>query len=210
MNHKKDPTLNILREIADLCEHVTLTGALKGGREALVARYNQVLAKLVREGRVEDGLFLPLGPEASFDVIGVEARMLRSSAGVSPASGEDAPADIETIVALAPFARGEDLAKLIHGYLDTGRQVPSHLLPGLAPFIRSEDLAFLMERVMNAGKPEPPREPTAPSAKPGLERVAHPVEIVDDEASFRNPALTPEQRLAAAERLIRLHSEHLD
>ncbi|MES1227051.1 MAG: hypothetical protein ABUL72_00180 [Armatimonadota bacterium] len=210
MTPKLESAIGILREIADICDHVSLTGALRDGREAVLARYNQTLKHLADNGVIDEALFNSLPPEASFDQIGVEARMLR--AAVKQHRGPEASGDFDigTITALAPFSRGEDIAKLIHKYIDSGRPVPAHMLTGLAPFLRSEDLGLLMERAMAPqAPPAPPKAPEPPAGSQLLERTER-VEIVDDEAVMHDKSLSPEARLAAAERLIRLHSQHLD
>lgn len=196
--NSNDPIVKILAEIAEICEDVSLSGALQGGRETLVRRYNSALRKLEESGRVEAGLFESLTDEATVDVVGVEARLLAASVAGSKQSDRDEVPELEAIVALAPFARGEDVAKMLHRAIDSGRPIPTHMLVGLAPFLRSEDLSLLMERAIN--RPVPVAAPTT-----SLQRAA-----TDDESSVRNRSLSPEERLAAAERLLRLHSDHLD
>ena len=212
MTPKLESALGILREIADICDHVSLTGSLKDGRDAVLTRYNHTLNHLVENGVVDKALFQALPADASFDRIGVESRMLRAAVKQHRApESSDGDFDINTIQALAPFARGEDIARLIHKYIDSGHSVPVHMMTGLAPFLRSEDLTLLMERALTpVTPPAPPKAPEPPVGSQLLERTTDHAEAVDDEVTMHDKSLSPEARLAAAERLIRLHSQHLD
>jgi hypothetical protein len=165
--------LNVLAEIARLCDHLEATGAAKDVRETLVSRFNQALSALVASGDVEGGMFHAFTADASLGQISVDARLLAAAARQESGSSE---LDLNSLVELAPFVRGEDLAKLLHAYIESGRVLPTSMLSGLAPFLRSEDLTELLRRSMDEQKEELP---------------------VDD-------------KRAAAERLLRLHSEHLD
>lgn len=179
--------ISILQELVEICDHASLTGSLAQGRETVVARYNSAVNHLVTNQDVPAEMFQPLGPETGIDQVGVEARLLLAATRETNRSPEEF--DLQTLTALAPFTRGEDLAQLIHKFVDSGRPAPVHVLTGLAPFLRSEDLHLLLERAL-----EPP---TA-------------VVPQGDHKAMMDSSLDTEERLAAAERLLRLHGEHLD
>ena len=68
----------LLNEIAEMCDHASLTGSLASGVKRTVQRYNMVLERLTQAGDVPSGLFSTLPESADFGEIGVEARMLAS------------------------------------------------------------------------------------------------------------------------------------
>lgn len=66
----------LLKEIADLAQHASLTDSLKQGARSAVQRYNQVLTRLEALDVVSPGLFQPLPADASFDEVGVDSKLL--------------------------------------------------------------------------------------------------------------------------------------
>src|ERR1022692_592404 len=68
----------LLNEIADMCEHASLTGSLSSGSKRTAQRFNTVLEHLSMTGTVPQGLFTPIPEDADYGEIGVEARMLGS------------------------------------------------------------------------------------------------------------------------------------
>ena len=68
----------MLRELYSLAEHASLSGAFrKDGAVEGVQAYNQILRFLGEQAIETNGMFLPLAEDASFDRLGVAARLLR-------------------------------------------------------------------------------------------------------------------------------------
>lgn len=157
----------LLREIADLCEHASLTGSLEGGSQRVAKRYNSILSQLEQQGDLPDGLFDPLGEHVSYGEIGVEARMLHAfvAKGKDKRKPKDEP-DLDILVRLAPFVKREDMGELIRSHVGSG-EVSLDLLVRLAPFIPSEDVHRIVQENLRAHiqpptPPEPPVPPTPP------------------------------------------------
>lgn len=73
---EREKLVRLLGTLYQTAEHASLTGAFrKGGAEA-VAYYNRVLARLTERGDVGPALFPPLEPTASFDEVGIAAKLL--------------------------------------------------------------------------------------------------------------------------------------
>lgn len=68
----------MLREIAELAHHASITGFLKQGKHSAMQRYNAILQHFEQRGLVPPGLFRPLPNDASFDELNVEATLLAS------------------------------------------------------------------------------------------------------------------------------------
>ena len=76
--HHEDPLetyRNMLRELAELAEHASLTGAMSSGQNRAVARYNIAVEELAKAGALPAGAALPLPADASFGELAVEARL---------------------------------------------------------------------------------------------------------------------------------------
>jgi hypothetical protein len=90
----------LLKDIAELAQHASLTGSLQGGARTAARRYNQVVLRLEQLGLASPGLFSTLpGDEVSFDEIGVEATLLAGylKEDEAPASGPGHTAPIINI-----------------------------------------------------------------------------------------------------------------
>jgi hypothetical protein len=73
---ERDQLVKMLGTLYKTAEHASLTGAFrKGGAEA-VGYYNRVLARFTERGDVSPTLFPPLEPTASFDEVGIAAKLL--------------------------------------------------------------------------------------------------------------------------------------
>lgn len=66
----------MLREIAELAQEATMTGALQEGSRAGVRRYNSVVRQLESSGVTPAGMFEPLPENTEFAELGVESRLL--------------------------------------------------------------------------------------------------------------------------------------
>lgn len=66
----------MVKKLARLAEHSSLTGSLERGAPMAVQQYNLVLAQLERTGRIPLALFPALSPETGYDELGVAAQLL--------------------------------------------------------------------------------------------------------------------------------------
>src|SRR5688500_4799863 len=66
----------LLREIADLAHHASITGSLQGGARSAVRPYNMALQRLGTLGISAGDLFQPLPEDTGFDELGVDCRLL--------------------------------------------------------------------------------------------------------------------------------------
>ena len=169
MNHSSEanePIAQLLREIAEICEHASLTGAYEGGTARVVRRYNAVLEQLQNSGAITAAMFEPLDPNCSFGEIGVEARMLRSVLTKSKQKDKSRDPDLDVLTRLAPFVRREDLGELIQAQMKSS-SVPLDQLVRLAPFLPEDTIHQIVSDHMR-GQAEPPKppEPPAPPAEP--------------------------------------------
>jgi hypothetical protein len=91
----------LIKDIAELAQHASLTGALQGGASTAARRYNRVVARLEEIGVASPGMFDPLPENTSFDEIGVEATLLagylKDDEGPARAGGGNGPASINII-----------------------------------------------------------------------------------------------------------------
>ncbi len=160
---------NLLRELAELAEHASLTGSMSGGQATAVRRYNQALAVLVDDDVVPEGVFNKLPESTTFDELAVECKLLLAS--IKGEEDEDRPRfrdrgvgghgrrrghgrgrgdfDYHVLMGLAPFTRGEDLAKLVESEIKNGARIPGHVLVALAPFLPGEMITKLVQARLN-------------------------------------------------------------
>jgi hypothetical protein len=202
-NQEIQSCINLLREIADICEHASLTGSFHDGTRRTILRYNSTLTKLTELDAVKDGFFEVLPESATFGDVGVEARML-----VSYVAGKDKSAkhkrkggdgDSNLLIRLAPFVDAADLGMMVREHLKQGLTLDMDNLAQLAPFLDRETLGAMVREALSAeGKPAteeeektepevvPPPVASPPTvAKPTLE------ELLD---RIRYPYLSTEER----------------
>ena len=159
---------SVLKEIADLCEHASLTGTMAGGERRVAQRYNAILGQLTEAGTVPAGMFAALPDGVAYGEIGVEARML--AAYLRKERRRNGDGDPSVLMRLAPFVSAEDLAALVREQLQSGTQVDMHMLTHLAPFLNKEDVGSLLlahlreSRTAKPSAPEAPSTPAAPQA----------------------------------------------
>ncbi len=67
---------HMLRGLAELAHHASITGFLKQGKRSAMQRYNAILASLEQNSYVPPGLFQTLSEEASFDELNIESTLL--------------------------------------------------------------------------------------------------------------------------------------
>ena len=147
---------NLLRELADLAEHASLTGSMAGGQATAVRRYNQALAVLVDEDVVPEGVFSKLPESTTFDELAVECKLLlatlKGDAGEPDRKGKGRRGgdfDYNVLMGLAPFTRGEDLARLVESEIKSGARIPGHVLVALAPFLPGDMITKLVSARLN-------------------------------------------------------------
>jgi hypothetical protein len=166
LNIDVDAYRHMLREIADLCEHASLTGSLNGGESRVARRYNAVLARLEEGGILPAGMFDPVPDSGQFGEIGVEARMLAAYlSNDRKEKRKERGGDPGVLVRLAPFVRPEDLAALVRQQMESGARMDMDLVTHLAPFLDQNALGELLQEHLRGPKaaPTPPTPPTPPS-----------------------------------------------
>src|SRR4051812_19413242 len=109
----------MLRELSELAEHASLTGAMEGGAGRAAARYNSCLETLEDEDSVPHGLFSKIDERtAEFGQIAVDARLLLATLNGDNEDEDDDDCDrrgrhrdrdrkgksgVGALIALAPF-----------------------------------------------------------------------------------------------------------
>jgi hypothetical protein len=185
MHNQINKITRLLDSLIQMAEDESLTGALSGGAETAIRRYNAIVSTLQDEDIIPDGLFEGLPQDASFASLGVEAKLLRSflddgaeAPGPSrSANGQDRPnQNLEFLAGIAPFARREDLGAAVRDLLAQGASVNLNLLTSLAPFLDQNDVGKLLRTQINLmhtppAPPEPPPAPAPESAPPKPEDV---------------------------------------
>jgi hypothetical protein len=175
--------VQLLREIAEICEHASLTGMMSGGETRTAARYNSTLNRLVQLGAVQEDLFQVVPTAASFGEVGVEARMLASfvtrgkEAEKNRRKGHSGEPSI--LMRLAPFVDPQDLGAMVREHLKQGLTLDMENLTQLAPFLDRETLGSLVRgHLVQEDAPEAPKTP-APPAPPqpqeGETRIQAPI-----------------------------------
>lgn len=137
----------LLREIAQLAQHASLTGSLEKGAPSAIRRYNFILQRLEQTGSMAGHLFEPLPESASFDELGVDATLLAGY--IAEDSGE---------------SNGRDRK-------DKRRDRGGDDLRDLAQMVRENLPQWLRE--INPEPPVPPTPPTSPTP-PALNPPQHP------------------------------------
>lgn len=204
------PLRNMLREIAELAEHASLTGSLEGGEASATRRYNSCLRQLRTAGIVPDGLFEELDEATTtYGRLGVDARLLASTIdapderrGRRHRGGDDS----NVLMRLAPFVSQEDLAKLVRRQLDNDGAIDLNSLTHLAPFLDQATLGMLLEAGLEpTPRPAPPAPPSPPSPPEPPEPAPAPQPAVNV-MHFQTP--TPPQE-TLDDLIIRLSQPHL-
>ena len=211
----------LLNEIADLCEHASLTGSLASGNRRVAERYNSVLLNLERLEILPTGIFVALDPSATFDDIGVEARMLAAYCNKDKRRKHERHEESGTslLLRLAPFVRQEELGQLIREQRQVGATMDLDTIANLAPFLGQDILSDLLrEQLVNQSAPKspeapmPPSEPKSPETRTsfGIQRqetssllpVAPTDESLDDLLNLlKSQYLSDEEREALVERV---------
>lgn len=172
MNPEIETLRQLLKELADLAEHSSLTGSLSQGASRAVQRYNAVLDRLVALGAIPEGLFTPLDASTDYDGLGVEARLLASTLKNEKGAKfkdkgrrEGHEPDASVIVRLAPFVDSADLTRLVREYRQRNAFFDENLITSLAPFLDRKMLGeIIRDHFMEGEEPEPPAPPEAPRA----------------------------------------------
>ena len=210
----------VLTELADMAEHASLTGSLRGGEKQAAQAFNRALEALSSQGLVPTGMFEPINTtQPDFGELGVQCRLLL--AAISDEPEERSEAGFGEVIALAPFLKSEDLTKLVRDRMSESTKIPKGLLVGLAPFLDSEMLGDLVRRQIRPPvppvppvAPEPPVAPPVPveDLRPAIHVVHeiaehHPETLESLAAQLREPDVSPEDRQRIATRLAELAYE---
>lgn len=174
----------MLRELSDMCENASLTGALAGGAAHATARYNRMLETLEDEDVVPHGMFSKLDEQSTgFGQLAVDCRLLLASLreDEEPEEGRRSGrkgrgGGLGALIALAPFLDKDDLEKLVRERVTEAGPINDGILIGLAPFLNKGMLREIVnKRVATAtgpvapeppSPPEPPTPPTPPEPLP--------------------------------------------
>lgn len=144
----------MLRELSQLSEHASLTGAYKSeGAVDAIQAYNQILAFVEAQEISTHGMFSTLPSDASWSRLGVSSRLLRSF--LEEEEEECAPKGVKIVVGKHGEHAGhidlEELGKL----KDIGAVIREHLPD------------FLRTPPTPPAPPTPPTPPTPPSPPDG-------------------------------------------
>lgn len=188
--HHEDPLetyRNMLRELAELAEHASLTGAMSSGQNRAVARYNIAVEELAKAGALPAGAALPLPADASFGELAVEARLTLAALPGNKSKHKhkhghhDEDHDPGLLVRLAPFIDQHELGELVKEELRRGSMFDENLLTMLAPFLEQRDLSNLVRQWRESrSTPAAPAAPEAPEAPvaPEVPESPEPVQML--------------------------------
>jgi hypothetical protein len=174
----------MLRELSEMCENASLTGALAGGAAHATTRYNRMLETLEDEDVVPHGMFSKLDEQSTgFGQLAVDCRLLLASirddgdGDEGRRSGKRGGRGLGALIALAPFLDKDDLENLVRERVSEAGPINDGILIGLAPFLNKGMLREIVnKRVGMAGgpaapeppsPPEPPKPPTPPEPTAG-------------------------------------------
>ena len=202
----------LLNEIAEMCDHATLTGSLSGGARRTAQRYNALLNRLIEHGNVPSGLFTPIPEDSTFAEIGVESRMLASYfPGKRDKNREGGENDRNILLRLAPFLRQEELGLLVREQIQKGSVLDMNMLSSIAPFLGQDILGEMVRAHLK--KEESEKESTTVAAQPVAtavpavvdyrpEPVAKAPQSVSDLLDLlKSPYLSDEERNELVEKL---------
>jgi hypothetical protein len=173
--HQHIPKLiRLLDSLISMAEDESISGALSGGAEVAVRRYNAIVETLNDEDVIPDGLFSPLPSDTNFASLGVEAKFLRSyldepedGGRASRYRADSQDHNLEFLAGIAPFAPREDLSIAVQNLIKQGGRVNFGLITALAPFLDQAEVGRLLRSQTAPRPPEPPTapEPPAPPAE---------------------------------------------
>jgi len=195
----------MLRELSELAEHASLTGAMASGQARAVARYNAAIADLAKMGVLPAAAALPLPENATFGELAVEARLtLATLPGGEPRHREHHEHhDPGMLVRLAPFIDQAELGELVKEEIRRGSNFDENLLTMLAPFLEQRDLSNLVRqwRLSRTEAPEAPKAPEAP--EPPQSKDLAPIEEAPNLdwilARLADPSTSEDERRQLAE-----------
>jgi hypothetical protein len=201
----------LLNEIADLCEHASLTGSMASGARRTAERYNVVLQRLIEADEVPADIFTVVPDDADFGEVGVEARMLagalsRDDKHKNRGEGDD---DRRILVRLAPFIGQAELRDLVKQHALNGAHLDVNTITALAPFLGQEYLSEivrenLLRREVTSPRAEPPSPPspsepptntTPVPLEPNEQGIGHLLDMLQD------PSLPDRERQQVIERI---------
>jgi hypothetical protein len=204
----------MLRELADLAEHASLTGSLSDGKARAIARYNALLAHLIQEGILRDGLFTPLGSDSTFGDVGIESRLLATHLGDDGDHRKDKRRgeDSSVLLRLAPFVDAADLTKLVREQMRCHADFDMDLLTSLAPFLEQSMLGELLHQHLEAAHAAHAMPTAEPAATRPPETAANPMPVASEQQQstpedilelLKNPHLSDSERAELIDKLTR-------
>jgi hypothetical protein len=154
----------LLKDIADLAQHASLTGSLQGGVRTATRRYNTVIARLETLNITSPGLFTALGDDTTFDELGVEASLLAGYLKEDEQAADERSGN----------KSGNNSAPFINIVGDLGSLHGLEELKDLGKQIRESLPEWMRNRSAPPGLPEeaptpptPPAPPTPPTGRAG-------------------------------------------
>lgn len=195
---------SLLKELADLAEHASLTGALEGGSRRAARRYNAIVEHLEERDIIPEGVFQPLDEDQDgYDAVGIESKLLLGyireereegdeEPGVAPFEGKRKKRrkpDFEFILGLAPFMDRRDVGRMVRAAVKGKQNVEPGFIMGLAPFMDRDEIARLVREHMPdwffEGGEEDEEEEAGAALKMSLsdDEVAEDPEVGDEEPS---------------------------
>lgn len=198
----------LLNEIADLCDHASLTGSMASGARRTAERYNAVLQRLVEASEVPDGIFSAVPEAADFGEVGVEARMLAGSLSREEKHKykEEKDENRSIIMRLAPFIGQAELRDLVKQHAKNGTHLDLNTITALAPFLGQEYLSEIVrENFLKPNHeaapsdpptpPEPPMNRTPVPMEPNEQGIGHLLDMLQD------PSIPERERQLLIERI---------
>lgn len=126
MSNSVDPELGrihrLLKQIYKISEHASLTGAFLNGGEDAREKYNLILAHLNKKGYDLELMFPPLPADASFERVGVAAKLL--SAYITDEDAEKAQSAPNIIIGNLGSFELKDLDKVIRENMPSFKSSP--------------------------------------------------------------------------------------
>jgi len=181
---------SLLSELAEVAQEASLTGFFQGGEQRVSQRYNQVIANLVEQGLLPDGMFSPLGAGDSFGVIAMEARLAASFLKKKKRGTPEGDMDLDVITRLAPFVHSDDLRDLIKS--TTSEAFTPDFLTNIAPFLDRDSISEMLRAHLGRAISKPPSAPAPPEPPAAAEVPEAPPEpavtAFASEQSARNVA----------------------
>jgi len=165
----------MLKELAELSQHASLTGSLRDGAAAAVRRYNAAIERL-NEIDVPTTGFTPLPAGAGYDELAVEsaslAGYLQEEENGAGGSCGGKSRGMKLVVGLAPFIDQDALVDLVKANTSPDDQLDPGLIIALAPFLPRHEISRLVrENMQDLRRGGDTRENVETDSHPSEERA---------------------------------------